>query len=170
MEIIFGLEYSFILGCIYCNKWQEAQVFEFVPNQKSKTIELKEKIEKTSEELLSSTDCSSPVITSISSENLTLKNDQNTTLEYSGIPEDISQKYDDNTESSKEDQSINMHSYSSVPETDKLGKSKLNKTSNQENKKKGKRKGFLQMRIDSTIYFDNMGYSYQIQNEKNDKK
>jgi len=26
------------------------------------------------------------------------------------------------------------------------------------------------MRIDSTIYFDNMGYSYQIQNEKNDKK
>jgi hypothetical protein len=63
-----------------------------------------------------------------------------------------------------------MCSYTSVSETDKLGKSKLNKTSNQENKKKGKRKGFLQMRIDSTIYFDNMGYSYQIQNEKNDKK
>jgi len=40
-----------------------------------------------------------------------------------------------------------------------------------DNKKKIKRKiGFLQMRIDSTIYFDNMGYSYQIQNEKNDKK
>lgn len=47
----------------------------------------------------------------------------------------------------------------------------LNKALNQENKKKGKRKlGVLQMRIDSTIYFDNMGYSYQIQNEKNDKK
>ncbi|XP_025411959.1 uncharacterized protein LOC112684582 isoform X4 [Sipha flava] len=156
--------------CIYCNKWQEAQVFEFVPNQKSKTIELKEKIEKTSEELLSSTDYSSPVTTSITSENLTPSNDQNNILDYSEIPEDISQKYNDNTELSKKDQSMNMCSYTSVSETDKLGKSKLNKTSNQENKKKGKRKGFLQMRIDSTIYFDNMGYSYQIQNEKNDKK
>lgn len=169
MVIIFDLEYYFILGCIYCNKWQEAQLFEFVPNQKSKTIELKEKIEK-SEELLSSTECSSPVTIPISSEDLTLKNDQNTTLDYSEIHEDISQKSDDHIESFKQEHSMNMHSYSSIPETDNLVKSKLNKTSIQENKKKGKRKGFLQMRIDSTIYFDNMGYSYQIQNEKNDKK
>lgn len=128
------------------------------------------------------TDCSSPISNPISSENLTLKNDQNTILDYSGIRENISPNNDvsteslqqddsteslkqgDSTESLKQDDSMNMHSYTSDPETDDLEKS------NQENKKKGKRKGFLQMRIDSTIYFDNMGYSYQIQNEKNDKK
>lgn len=52
------------------------------------------------------------------------------------------------------------------PETHELSQ----ESSTKEKKKVDRKLGFLQMRIDSTIYFDNMGYSYQIQNEKNDKK
>lgn len=136
-----------------------------MPNQKSKTIELKEKIEKPNSDLLS-VDHSSPVTNSYSSENLTINNNQNTTLDYSEIHDDTSQNFNDNQDSLKEDDhSTNVDT--NISET----AGSLNKSLNQENKKKGKRKlGFLQMRIDSTIYFDNMGYSYQIQNEKNDKK
>lgn len=158
ITITFYEKYTLILGCIYCNKWQEAQIFEFVPNQKSKTIELKEKIEKPNLDL-SSLDHSS-------SENLTINNNQNTTLDYSEIHDDTSQNLNDNQDSLKEDDP-STNAGTNVLETTES----LNKALNQENKKKGKRKlGFLQMRIDSTIYFDNMGYSYQIQNEKNDKK
>jgi len=103
-----------------------------------------------------------------SSENTILRDNQNTTVEnYSNIDEDISQNY------VKEESFKQEHSMSadiSVPETNNPKACDLNKASKQVSKK-GKRKlGFLQMRIDSTIYFDNMGYSYQIQNEKNDKK
>jgi len=68
-------------------------------------------------------------------------------------------------EQNKNDIAIN------IPESEDPESSSLSKISKQNDRKKVKRKkGFLQMRIDSTIYFDNMGYSYQIQNEKNDKK
>lgn len=162
-------KFTFILGCIYCNKWQEAELFEFVPHQKSKTIQLKEKMENKNVELLSSSiDRSSPVPNA--SENISLINNQSTTIDYSDIHEDISQNSDDNQESiEQEDHSMDADSY--VPENYQQETSELSKVSNIEKKKRVKRKlGFLQMRIDSTIYFDNMGYSYQIQNEKNDKK
>jgi len=70
----------------------------------------------------------------------------------------------------KEDQNKNDVAIN-IPESENPETSSLSKISKQDDRKKVKRKiGFLQMRIDSTIYFDNMGYSYQIQNEKNDKK
>lgn len=152
--------YFFFLGCVYCNKWQEAQIFEFVP-QNSKTIELKEKAEKTNLDLISPIDHKSPITTPNSSENITLN--QNTTVDSSEIHKDISQNY--SRESFKQENIVDTKI--NFPETE----SELSKTSNQKYVKDIKRKlGFLQMRIDSTIYFDNMGYSYQIQNEKNDKK
>uniref|UniRef100_A0A2S2PRH7 FLYWCH-type domain-containing protein n=1 Tax=Schizaphis graminum TaxID=13262 RepID=A0A2S2PRH7_SCHGA len=152
--------------CIYCNKWQEPQIFEFVPNQKSKTIELKENIEKKT--VTSPIDCSSPVTIDNSSENV-LNNNQTSTLEYSEIHEDISQNNDDNKDTCKQENG-NVDASTDDPETANLETPELCESSTQEKKKKVERKlGFLQMRIDSTIYFDNMGYSYQIQNEKNDK-
>lgn len=136
-----------------------------MPNQKSKTIDLKEEIEEKNVDLITSIDQSSPVIFPNSSEKLMLHNNLNTAINFSEIQEDTSQNYDDNQNSFKQVRSITIDT--SVPETNHQGTSALSK----ESKKKDKHKvGFLQMRIDSTIYFDNMGYSYQIQNEKNDKK
>ncbi|KAL5239591.1 hypothetical protein ACI65C_007001 [Semiaphis heraclei] len=174
--------------CIYCNKWQEPQLFEFVPNQKSKTIELREKLENDNVTL--PIDRSSPVIDS-SSENI-LNNNQTSTLDYSEVHEDTTQINDsdkdtfkqENDESVDEDNSISetanpdifkqensVDASISISEIDNPEAHELHESSSQEKKKKAERKlGFLQMRIDSTIYFDNMGYSYQIQNEKNDKK
>jgi len=126
-------------------------------------------VEKTNLDLiLSHIDPLSLVTMSKSSENTILRDNQNTTVEnYSNIDENISQNYV-KEESFKQGHSMSVDS--SVPETNNPKARGLNKVSKQASKK-GKRKlGFLQMRIDSTIYFDNMGYSYQIQNEKNDKK
>lgn len=135
-------------------------------------------------------DRSSPVIDS-SSENI-LNNNQTSTLDYSEVHEDTTQINDsdkdtfkqENDESVDEDNSISetanpdifkqensVDASISISEIDNPEAHELHESSSQEKKKKAERKlGFLQMRIDSTIYFDNMGYSYQIQNEKNDKK
>ncbi|XP_025192512.1 uncharacterized protein LOC112592611 [Melanaphis sacchari] len=171
--------------CIYCNKWQEPQIFEFVPNQKTKTIELKEKVEE--KNVMPPINHSSPVPTDNSSENRQNSN-QTSTLEYSEVHEDISQNNDDNKVICKQvcedisqnndnnkvtckQKNDNVDRDIDIPETAISDTPELCKPSSLEKKKKVERKlGFLQMRIDSTIYFDNMGYSYQIQNEKNDKK
>lgn len=127
---------------------------------------MKEETEEKNVDLLTSVDQSSPVIFPNSSEKIIPSNKLDTAFNFSEIHEDTSQNYDDNQNSFKQDHSIVVDT--SVPETDNQGTSELSKESK---KKKDKHKlGFLQMRIDSTIYFDNMGYSYQIQNEKNDKK
>lgn len=154
------------LGCIYCNKWQEAQLFEFVPNQKSKTIELKEKTENTNLELASNVDRSSQGTIPSTSENT---NDKNTIVELSDFCSDMSQNVADKLNSLKQED-ISMDADSSVLENDKAEISYVAESSREHKKKIKRRLGFLQMRIDSTIYYDNMGYSYQIQNEKNDKK
>jgi len=136
-------------------------------------------------------DRSSPVIDS-SSENI-LNNNQTSTLEYSEVHKDITQINDsakdtykqENDEIVDEDNSISetanpdtfkqendrVDASLSISEIDNPEAHELHESSSQEKKKKAEPKlGFIQMRIDSTIYFDNMGYSYQIQNEKNDKK
>lgn len=127
-------------------------------------------MKKTNVDIIPTTSQSAPINIPDSSKNLTLRNDQNTAIDYTETYDDMSQNYDDIHDSTKqEDQSIDGDN--DVTEIDVLDTSGLIKASNQDNNKKVKRKlGFLQMRIDSTIYFDNMGYSYQIQNEKNDKK
>ncbi|CAH1737385.1 unnamed protein product [Aphis gossypii] len=157
--------------CIYCNKWQEPQLFEFVPNQKSKTIELKEKEEKKNVSL--PINRSSPVTIDNSSEN-TLNNNQtstSSTIEDSEVHEDVSENNDANNDIICKQENNNLDVGTDIPETSNLDTPEFCKSSGLEKKKKVERKlGFLQMRIDSTIYFDNMGYSYQIQNEKNDKK
>ncbi|XP_022179344.1 uncharacterized protein LOC111039966 isoform X2 [Myzus persicae] len=174
--------------CIYCNKWQEPQLFEFVPNQKSKTIELRENLEKDSVTL--PIDRSSPVIID-GSENI-LNSNQTSTLGFSEVHEDMSQNNDSNKvtiklENDSEDadtnilETANLDTFNQKNDSVDAGNSNsetanpethtFHESSSQEKKKKVERNlGFLQMRIDSTIYFDNMGYSYQIQNEKNDKK
>lgn len=163
--ILFYLNYTSILGCIYCNKWQETQIFEFIPNQKTRTIELKDKIEKTNLDLILPIDCSSPVVNPNPSENTIFNNNENSSLDLSEIHEDTSQN---NNQMLLNKDDFSMDADNSVPELDLT---ETSETFKQKNRKKIKRKlGFLQMRIDSTIYFDNMGYSYQIQNEKNDKK
>lgn len=101
------------------------------------------------------------------SESITTNSNQNT-YGYTEISEDSPQS-DANQDLLKKD--LSMNADISVSETNHPERTEFDETLNQDNKKKVKRKlGFLQMRIDSTIYFDNMGYSYQIQNEKNDKK
>lgn len=100
-----------------------------------------------------------------SSNNVTLNN-KNTSINYKDIHEDISQNHDDIKDSINQDQITEE----CIPEIDLPETSESIIEPNQDNKKSKRKLGFLQMRIDSTIYFDNMGYSYQIQNEKNDKK
>lgn len=159
------LNYVSILGCIYCNKWQETQIFEFIPNQKTRTIELKDKIEKTNFDLVLPIDRSSSVVNPNHSEKTIFSNNENLSLNFSEIHEATSQN---NNQMSLIKEDFCMDADSSVPETNLT---ETSDTFKQKDSKKIKRKlGFLQMRIDSTIYFDNMGYSYQIQNEKNDKK
>ncbi|KAL4097806.1 hypothetical protein QTP88_022520 [Uroleucon formosanum] len=187
--------------CIYCNKWQEPQLFEFVPNQKSKTIELRDKSEK--DNVKSPTDQSNPVTIVSSSENI-LNNNQTSTRDYSEVHEDISHNNEGNKITVKQEndsidantsipETTNIETNTSIPETANpdtyrqendsvvadISISEINdpethelsqESSTKEKKKVDRKLGFLQMRIDSTIYFDNMGYSYQIQNEKNDKK
>lgn len=101
-----------------------------------------------------------------SSENIISNNQNTTTEDFPNIDEDISQNYGEENLLKQE------HKTREDIRVPKISNSKtcLNKTSKQASKKSKRKLGFLQMRIDSTIYFDNMGYSYQIQNEKNDKK
>lgn len=132
---------------------------------------MKEK-ENTKIDLILPFDHSSAVTTADFSENMNFSNNDNAFLGYPDNHEDISQNYVDNDndkKSLKEDEDLRIDTDISIPKPDSLEISEAFK--GKDNKKKIKRKiGFLQMRIDSTIYFDNMGYSYQIQNEKNDKK
>lgn len=165
--------YIFVIGCIYCNKWQEAQLFEFVPNQTAKTIELK--VEKPNLDLTSPFERSSEEVIPNTSENIALSYNQNTTLKdseihnKSSIDKNISQN--ENTNDSCNLNDTKLGEDISNMESDHPVTSESSKPLNQQNKNKNKSKlGFTQMRIDSTVYFDNMGYSYQIQNEKNDKK
>jgi len=137
-------------------------------------------------------DDSNPVTIDSTSENI-LNNNQTSTVDYSEVHEDISHNNEDNKITVKQEndsvdadtsiaETANPDTYKqandsvdaaiSISEIENLETHELShEPSTKEKKKKVERKlGFLQMRIDSTIYFDNMGYSYQIQNEKNDKK
>lgn len=158
--------FLFILGCIYCNKWQEAQVFEFVSGQKPKSIELKEKVEKTNLDVTSPADTSS-LVTISNPENI-INNNQNTVIDdYSDTDKHISEN---NIKKEPFEQERNTSSDICDTETNNPKAFGVKQSSKCATKKSKRKLGFLQMRIDSTIYFDNMGYSYQIQNEKNDKK
>ncbi|XP_050441870.1 uncharacterized protein LOC126846484 isoform X2 [Adelges cooleyi] len=159
--------------CIYCNKWQEAQVYEFVPNEKSKIIEPKEKVENKTPKSLEN--ISSPNVSNITPiptllENITPSCSQKIVQNFPETSDNISNDYDDHQNSFKQVDPI-INEDSSLLENDISDSLDVTKSPTQERKNKPNKKlGFLQMRIDSTIYFDNMGYSYQIQNEKNDKK
>lgn len=140
------------------------------------------KVNKPNLDLISPFDCSNDDAITNTSENMALSYNQNTIQNCSEICDDksqikniiqnkdLSQNEDNSNTCNLNDQKIEEDTISLLetvhPET-----SQLSKSPNQENKKKIKSKlGFAQMRIDSSVYFDNMGYSYQIQNEKNDKK
>lgn len=128
---------------------------------------MKEKLEK--KNVILPIDHSSPITVHNSSENI-LNNSQISTPDFTDIHEDISQNNDDNQDTFNQENN-NVDADTSIPETANPGTPELCKAPSLEEKKKVEPKlEFLQMRIDSTIYFDNMGYSYQIQNEKNDKK
>lgn len=147
---------------------------------------MRDKLEKYN--VTSPIDHSNPVTIDSSSENI-LNNNQTSTLDYSEVHEDIYLNNEDNITVKQENNSVVANT--SIPETanpdtykeanDSVGAGisiseiknpETHESSTKEKKKKVERKlGFLHnMRIDSTIYSDNMGYSYQIQNEKNDKK
>lgn len=88
----------------------------------------------------------------------------------SKIDDDNSENEDINDLDNLDDSKMDEDTISPT-ETDNPEISQSSKSPYQEDKKPSKNKvNFTQMRIDSRVYFDNMGYSYQIQNEKNDKK
>lgn len=112
-----------------------------------------------------------PIIIPKSSENIECIENEKVSLGCSEIHEDMSQNYaddSDNKDSLKDNDNLSMDTDMSIPEPDSSVTSIVFKGKNKT--KQNRKTGLLQMRIDSTIYFDNMGYSYQIQNEKNDKK